>query len=232
MAGSDIIIDDTNATPVPLIANIASIVADHSALITIHDFENVIWSLNCHVLPQTVSARRNSPLKSDRLDLLLDALRRVTQSSATDPATIDWTTTSIGGSQSGVSNDYMEGVTNTLNSSITFESTSCSQVPMAVPTSNSDFLPVIPFDAVHRVNSTCLDRILDFCTMREVVLFGQTSSSFRLEVRSYLLRRLASMLSPWIRDYTSMRHVMNETRSIISGSWALGFILGLADPVE
>ncbi|KAG8987913.1 hypothetical protein FRB93_004359 [Tulasnella sp. JGI-2019a] len=231
MAGSDIIIDDTNTTPVPLIVNVTLIVADYSALITIHDFENVIWSLNCYALPQIVSTRRSSPLKSDRLDLL-DALRRVTQSSATDPATMDWTTTSIGDSQSSVSNDYMEGVTNTLNSSTTFESTSCSQLPMAVPTSNPDFLPVIPFDAVHRVNSICLDRILDFCTMREVTLFGQTSSSFRLEVRSYLLRRLASMLSPWIRDYTSMRHVMNESRSIISGSWALGFILGLADPVE
>ncbi|KAG8863078.1 hypothetical protein FRB96_009258 [Tulasnella sp. 330] len=40
------------------------------------------------------------------------------------------------------------------------------------------------------------------------------------------------MLKPWIRDYSSMRCMMYETDTVISGSWALAFILGSADPTE
>nr|KAG8987912.1 hypothetical protein FRB93_004358 [Tulasnella sp. JGI-2019a]KAG9039459.1 hypothetical protein FRB95_010748 [Tulasnella sp. JGI-2019a] len=79
-------------------------------------------------------------------------------------------------------------------------------------------------------DSTCLDKILDFCTMQDVASFGQTSMSFRLKVRSYILRRLKTMLRPWV-DYARMRDVMEEIGAVISGSWALAFLLGLGDEV-
>lgn len=85
---------------------------------------------------------------------------------------------------------------------------------------------------VHTTLENCLYRILDFCTMRDVLLFSQLSRSFQLGVRDYLSKRLHSMLRPWMKDAVAFRKAMGETDTLISGSWALAFLMGLADPVR
>ncbi|KAG8994871.1 hypothetical protein FRB94_009620 [Tulasnella sp. JGI-2019a] len=89
----------------------------------------------------------------------------------------------------------------------------------------------------HRTNiktvlHNTLDRILDFSTIRDAVRLGQTSVAFRYLVRNYIVRRLHSMLKTWVKDPQLLRVIMRDTKAVISGSWVLAFLLGLADDIR
>ncbi|KAG9037602.1 hypothetical protein FRB95_004822 [Tulasnella sp. JGI-2019a] len=51
-------------------------------------------------------------------------------------------------------------------------------------------------------------------------------------VRNYIVRRLHSTLKTWVKDPQPLRVIMQDTKAIISGSWVLSFLLGLADDVR
>ncbi|KAG8994870.1 hypothetical protein FRB94_009619 [Tulasnella sp. JGI-2019a] len=85
---------------------------------------------------------------------------------------------------------------------------------------------------VDMVLRNALDRILDFSTIRDAVRLGQTSIAFRHLVRNYIVRRLHSMLKTWVKDPQLLRVIMRDTKAMISGSWVLSFLLGLADDVR
>ncbi|KAG9039364.1 hypothetical protein FRB95_010652 [Tulasnella sp. JGI-2019a] len=65
----------------------------------------------------------------------------------------------------------------------------------------------------------------------DVASFGLTSKAYRYQTGDYVIRRLQTMLKPAIQDYSRLRDVMRETGAVISGSWCLHLLLGLADPV-
>lgn len=73
------------------------------------------------------------------------------------------------------------------------------------------------------------DLVLDFLNLRDVLSFGNSSRSNKFYVRNYLKRRRYGMLGGLLNDTSAFLQVMRLTGAVISGSWALAFIMGLGD---
>ncbi|KAG8907588.1 hypothetical protein FRB99_003512 [Tulasnella sp. 403] len=72
----------------------------------------------------------------------------------------------------------------------------------------------------------CIDRILDFCPLPDVVAFSQTSWHSRTIVKKYLQRRVNNIFKEYVKTPLKMREVMRRHNCVISGSSALAFLLG------
>ncbi|KAG8920441.1 hypothetical protein FRC00_010014 [Tulasnella sp. 408] len=81
--------------------------------------------------------------------------------------------------------------------------------------------------AMQTVFIECLETILDYSMLPEVMKISHVSRAFRKHVLDYLRQRIDSYLRTWFNDSARFRNMLRATSSIVSGSTVLSFALGV-----
>ncbi|KAG8924487.1 hypothetical protein FRC01_011431 [Tulasnella sp. 417] len=85
-----------------------------------------------------------------------------------------------------------------------------------------------PFHStVQTVLIECLEIILDYSMLPEVMKMSHLSRAFRQSVLEYLRQRIDGHLKTWFNDSACFRNMLKTTSSIVSGSTVLSFALGV-----
>lgn len=98
--------------------------------------------------------------------------------------------------------------------------------PASQTFANSVQVAEVPSQAIHLVIHDLLDDLLDNCPLDVAILISRMSRWFRNYVQQYILRRVNSMLGAWVDDPWLLRSMMRLTRSVVSGSSILSFVVG------
>ncbi|KAG8972146.1 hypothetical protein FRC05_010314 [Tulasnella sp. 425] len=81
--------------------------------------------------------------------------------------------------------------------------------------------------AAQTVLKECLEIILDSAMLPEVAKISHLSRAYRASVLDYLRRRVDGLLRTWFTDPACFRDILRTTGSMVSGSTALAFALGV-----
>lgn len=85
-----------------------------------------------------------------------------------------------------------------------------------------NLIPELMWKVVHHLG----DDLLDHLPVDHVV---NTKHSFNYDTEGYFRRRLRGSLKPWFDDPKDLLGTMRETEAVISGSFVLRFVLGIAE---